>query len=161
MSSDLIVHVVGSKADLAGQRKVPLDHARDKIMEWVSTNDDNDDATVQPGLTGSVSSLEHSGPSRAPSMRSRNSRAGTSAESVEREARASTSKLSLGLGLGLASGRGRKADDEGLQSDRGKPWCQVEVSEVSAKDDYGMSQLVFLALVRPEGLLNIRLNHSL
>lgn len=58
----------------------------------------------------------------------------------------STSKLSLSLGLGISSSRGRRSADEERRSaeemertrlDELVKECGVEVSEVSAKDDFG------------------------
>lgn len=58
----------------------------------------------------------------------------------------STSKLSLSLGLGMSSSRGRKGAEEEKKSaeeverarlDELVKECGVEVSEVSAKDDFG------------------------
>lgn len=44
---------------------------------------------------------------------------------------------------GLGFGRGRKGEDvqQAIEPNEGPGWCEADVSEVSAKDDYGLFRL--------------------
>jgi hypothetical protein len=115
MTSDLIVHVVGAKADLASTaRAVQLDYARRLVKHWVSVQSSTDDLGGQTP------------PDEQP--------ASPMAEHGQKQAGRNQSQASRSLSF---LSKGRKSHDEPRQVAEPAPWCEVECSEVSAKDDYG------------------------
>ena len=121
MTSDLIVHVVGAKSDLRQQRAVPLDFAKKQVKTWVATT------THSPG--GPEPSSPGVSTSGAGSYFDAKSNANGSSQ-----ARGSSRALS-----GLGFGRARRSEDaqQSVDFEEGPGWCEADVSEVSAKDDYG------------------------
>jgi hypothetical protein len=125
MSSDLVIHVVGSKSDLAADmRAVDLGYARRSVREWLAAF--QEEADVEVGKDN------NNGPRRE---------------------EPSGGMLSLGLGFGRAGNR-KSADLErekkasqsrrkgaGVEDDLR---CEIGVTEVSAKDDYGKCAKRFL-----------------
>lgn len=94
MSADLIIQVVGSKADLAADRRaVDLDEAQSRLAAWTA-------GVVRPED-----------------------------------------------GQMVLSPSGGPLGDEGSSSSTGPGWTHVGISEVSAKDDFGIEEL-FLILSR-------------
>lgn len=133
MTSDLIVHVVGAKADLANtDRAIPIEYARKAIRNWVSLSPGED-----PPL--------HSTPVAEASASETQLRAKFAA------GRTKSAYSSRGIGFGNLALGGRStprmSSDEARRSASdllatGAPeaqaaWCDVDVTEVSAKDDYG------------------------
>jgi hypothetical protein len=111
MGSDLVIHVVGSKSDLAADmRAVDLAFAKRSVREWLAAEKEDVD--------------DHS--------------TGTREETPG-------GMLSLGLGFGRAGGRKSADLERDKKSRKSRPtetseddrWCEVDVTEVSAKDDYG------------------------
>lgn len=123
MTSDLIVHVVGAKSDLAStQRAVPIEYAKKTVRQWVSlTSPNSPDQATQPSSPPlSMNTQNNYFDSKTPPNRQQGSRT-----------------LS-----GLGFGRGKRSAEETRGStpdENGPAWCEVDVSEVSAKDDYGQS----------------------
>jgi hypothetical protein len=126
MTSDLIVHVVGAKADLASSaRAVQLDYARRLVKHWVS---------VQSSSSGAMSPAD---PSQSPEEGST-----SPSEFGQRPTTRSNASRSLSF-----LSKGRKSHDEPRQAPiEPLPWCEVECSEVSAKDDYGSSLIRFVKI---------------
>lgn len=128
ITTELVIHVVGSKADLApSKRAVSLEEAQRRVDLW--TSNFYDDRNTEPAT--------------APSMERSRSGSGAGGVPLDR-----TKSLSFG---GLGFGRGRKSTDmersksREAQDERPKEgrWGRVMVTEVSAKDDFGKAQASF------------------
>jgi GTPase SAR1 family protein len=129
MGNDLVIHVVGSKSDLAADMKaVDLAFAKKSVREWLAAEKedaDDDDTDVREETPGGM--------------------------------------LSLGLGFGRTGGK-KSADLEREKKTRKSKlteaseehdrWCKVDVTEVSAKDDYGTHELECGIFVRPSEICN-------
>lgn len=118
MSSELIVHVVGAKSDLAGQRAVTTDFARKSVKGWVSHG--SSAAQQQEQLAAFNATADNT--SSKPTSQSNAAR-------------------SLGLSSlgGLRASSRRNTEDVSATSEpiQSPAWCEWNVSEVSAKDDFG------------------------
>ena len=141
MSSDLIIHVVGAKADLAAtSRAVPLEYARQCIRQWVTSPE----LPTPPLPSSSSSAASTSGSSSSRPAPPRINSAAHALTRISTADAAAISATSSKLSLGWSKSR-RGTDDDRLTRTVAVPddtsWCDVEVTEVSAKDDYG--KLVF------------------
>lgn len=120
MTSELVVHVVGAKADLSSQRQVPLEEARRLVQSWVE---------IEPPTPARSSSTTFEDSSLSPSL------------SMPKLSRSSSSRM--GLSSLTLTGRSTRRqqlieEEEGDKTVTMKPtWCQFDISEVSAKDDHG------------------------
>ena len=133
MTSDLIVHVVGAKADLANtDRAIPIEYARKAIRNWVSLSPGEDPPLHSPPLA------ENSALSASEAQLRAKFAAG----------RTKSAYSSRGIGFGnlalggrstprLSNEDARRSASDLLTAESQAAWCDVDVTEVSAKDDYG------------------------
>ena len=129
MTSDLVVHVVAAKADLASSsRAVELTYARECIQDWITT--------PESAASTLMSSRSNTSSNATRALAKLSAQANAAME--ERQASASSG---LGSKWFQATPKSStiKSNDEALKA-RIPAWCEVEVSEVSAKDDVGTAQ---------------------
>lgn len=131
MPSDLVIHVVGSKADLEEQREVQLEDAKSKLEQWLR---EDPEAAAAAAADSDVQSGGPTSPTPGPNPASPS----LSPPSLKASTR-------MGLVGQLSFGPGRKGSDELPHStqEQREPWCRADISEVSAKSDFGLSFFFF------------------
>ncbi|KAA1076911.1 hypothetical protein PGT21_023841 [Puccinia graminis f. sp. tritici] len=124
MSGDLIIQIVGSKADLAPEsRAVEMEAAHARVAAWTAAGARPDDGHLL------LSPFGPAGPSNPPTLDDPSSLASSSS---------APSPSSLLLSAAASSSN---------SGNSGSGWNHVGISEVSAKDDFGIEEL-FLVLSR-------------
>ena len=132
MSSDLMIQIVGHKADLAPEhRRVTLEHAQNQIAKWLAAL---------------------SSPSSAPTLAAPSNRrfpSGSSLNAAEEPTSSErrpvmTSLTSFGLSRSLSRTKDIKAEQAAPQVE--PFWKDIHISEMSAKQDEGGFSLVLLFL---------------
>lgn len=165
MTTDLVIHVVGAKLDLAwSQRQVELDYARATVKSWLQpyqtqaiTFPTPGFANVSDGSPGSptrpssrlsgLGSLAIGSASRLAAFQRTSSQAATPASAVAGGLKPSSFGSSAASSGSAASDPGRDAAADLDAFGFSLSWDVVEVSEVSAKDDRGIEE-VFLAVTK-------------
>lgn len=139
--NDLVIHIVGNKADLAagGHRRVTLEHARAQVATWLSSSSSSLEVPSAEMMMPSTSAQGKRFPS------------GSSTGAGEQ---APPAMVSLGsFGLSRSSSRQQQsaraaaaaAEAEAERKRERALLANVSISEVSAKHDEGIEDL-FLAL---------------
>ncbi|SPO49193.1 related to GTP-binding protein Rab5c [Moesziomyces antarcticus] len=165
MTTDLVIHVVGAKLDLAwSQRQVELDYARATVKSWLQPYQTQAITFPTPGFANDSDGSPGS-PTRPPSRLSGlGSLAIGSASRLaafqRTSSQAATPSSAAAGGLKPSSFGSSGASSGSAGSDTGRDvaadldafgfslsWDVVEVSEVSAKDDRGIEE-VFLAVTK-------------
>ncbi|EPQ27748.1 uncharacterized protein PFL1_04885 [Pseudozyma flocculosa PF-1] len=166
MASDLVIHIVGAKLDLAySKRDVALDFARATVRSWVKpaspTPPDSPDlsqslspskATSRLGGLGNLAIGSASRLASFPRGGQQQSPSGAGGHShghgaVAKPGSAGSSAGSAGSDLGQDAFSDGGPFSGGADSSGFPTWEQIEVSEVSAKDDEGIED-VFLAVTK-------------
>lgn len=148
MSSDLIIQIVGHKADLAPtHRKIELEHAKNQISKWIQEAPAPGDDSSAP-----QSSLILMGKRPAP----------PSTGKKEEPASSTLGGLS-GFSLSRSTSRRRKSNEEASASASKVPqlpvWKDIGISEVSAKEDEGIEDL-FLTIASKLVERKVQIEHD-
>jgi hypothetical protein len=134
MSSDLIVHIVGNKADLAHtSRKITLEDAQKKIADWI--------ARPASGVEASTLSVPQA-------RRSTSGGHSTSSRSADEGSPSTARQGMVGLGsFNLSRSGSRQKAPEELEPalPAFKDWG---LEEVSAKEDDGENLLLLIPMAR-------------
>ena len=138
--TDLIIHIVGHKADLAPtHRRVSLEHAKTEITKWMAASA----AHINPASSLSVTD-SYGGPSSGSTLFSKRYPSGGSADQrLDSETGKSGGLSSLSsFGLTRSGSRGKEQQAQQLlhqqqQQQQQSLWKDVAISEVSAKEDEG------------------------
>lgn len=145
MSSDLIVHIVGNKADLAQtSRKITLEEAQRQISEWI--------ARPASGVDASTLSVP-------PARRSTSGGHSSHSRSADEGSPSTARHGMVGLGsFNLSRSGSRQKASEELEPalPAFKDWG---LEEVSAKEDDGSSNLAVLWIQRATLLIKIASRH--
>lgn len=121
MPNQLVVHVVGSKVDLQESRQVDLEDARTSLQQWI-----REDASSPDG-------------SRPTSPHDLSAQGSPASPVTKMMSSPPPPRLSLSFS------QSRK---DALQSpSEPEPWCRADISEVSAKDDFGKKHSAFLVIM--------------
>lgn len=139
--TDLIIHIVGHKADLAPtHRRVSLEHAKAEISKWMAASA----AHMNPASSLSVTD-SYAGSSSGSTLFSRRYPSGGSTDQrLDGETGKSGGLSSLGgFSLTRSGSRGKEQQAQQLlhqqqqQQQQQSLWKDVAISEVSAKEDEG------------------------